>query len=154
MAAILDPLYERLWDNEKNRTFILSTTILMLLIFIELFFIMFPETDIRKIFGILYLPFTMQGVEVTPLIDLVHLLLWAVIFFCFLISYSYVKLAVTNKRAGLIDIAVSGAIFTAIVLLIMSKYTVELPFYSLILTSLYVGILFLVFGYLWFSLKE
>jgi hypothetical protein len=151
---VLDPLYERLWENKRNRTLIFSTTIMLLFTFIELYFIMFPEEEIRKYFDLLYLPIEILGVTVTPFLDVLHVILWTIIFFFFIIMYGFGKEALTGQRMAVMDLIVIGVIFTVLVLLIMGKYTVELPIYPFLITALYVGIITLVFLYMFLTLKE
>ncbi|MFW9990495.1 MAG: hypothetical protein ACFFD4_00405 [Candidatus Odinarchaeota archaeon] len=154
MTMVLDGLYERLWENKKNRTVIFSTTLMLLFLFIELYFLMFPEQEIRKLFDVLYLPLEIQGVTTTPLLDVLHVILWVIIFFFFIITYGFAKESITGLRMSVIDVTVSGAIFAVIVLLIMGKYTVVLPIYAFLITALYAGIIALIFLYMFISLRE
>lgn len=102
-------LYRNLWASRDARTLILSSLILTMCVLFELSFLFFPDILENTIFQFIMVEIILFEGSFQPLLVLLHLAIWGIMFFSTLLVYTSVK-EYSGRRTGLLEI---GAILIA-----------------------------------------
>ncbi|MFX0093139.1 MAG: hypothetical protein ACFFBD_15385 [Candidatus Hodarchaeota archaeon] len=115
-------LYDILYENEVVRTFILGGSFASLALLLEIILVLW-DNDFREIefisFVFTQVPFIESFEPLTlpsyfePVLCLVHIILWAVFFFFFFVTYANLR-DLINSPAGYVDLAVIIGVITLI----------------------------------------
>ncbi|MFW9927864.1 MAG: hypothetical protein ACFFD1_00565 [Candidatus Thorarchaeota archaeon] len=119
-------VYQSVWENSTNRTYIFSVLMIFWTLIVELYFIFFPIDDIKNNVFASWLYIDVFGYQV--LLDFFHLVIWSICFFFTWILYSAIKESVRMPAASISEYAVFVIIFT---------------FFVTIFTSVLIGIMFI-----------
>ena len=94
-------VYESLWANQVNRTFIFSVLLTFWRLIIELYLIFWRIETIEKhiLLGVLYTDVNLGFIKlVSPFLDLFHIIIWSSCFFFSWMSYTLAKTEFTNSN--------------------------------------------------------
>lgn len=148
----INRIHDYLWENDFNRTLIISILVVFWTISLEMYFLFFPIQDVRNHFllGLLFvidaipIAFGIIQLEIILLLDLFHILVWSICIFFSWITYTLIKQITESNPAGIIE-------FLALVLLF--------AFFILFINNLFVALLvvllsLLEFSYMFYALAE
>ena len=148
----INRIHDYLWENDFNRTLIISILVVFWTISLEMYFLFFPIEDVRNHFllGILYvidaipIAFGIIQLEIILLLDVFHILVWSICIFFSWITYTLIKQITESNPAGIIE-------FLGLVLLF--------AFFILFINNLFVALLvvllsLLEFSYMFYALAE
>ncbi|MHA2365362.1 MAG: hypothetical protein ACXAC7_15495 [Candidatus Hodarchaeales archaeon] len=142
-------LHSYLWENNINRTLIMSLLIVFWTLLIELYFLFWPLESLQNhlLLGLLYQDFKIVipflG-TIEPFLDLFHIILWSLCFFFSWILYTMIKQLTNSDAAGIIE-------FVALILIFF--------FFIYYINNIFVAGFFILFSigefaYMYFALSH
>lgn len=136
-------LYRNLWASREARTLILSSLLLLMSILFELAFLFFPNILENTVFQFILMEVILFDGSFQPLLVLLHLAVWGIMFLSTLIVYTSVK-EFSGGRMGLLEI---GAI---LIIFLITSFLIYNQWFTLFLICLY-GLILL---YLYLSIRK
>lgn len=135
-------IYERVWSNKFNRSFIFSILMAFWAFFIELYFLFWPSDLIKENALLSWLYMDMFGF--TFLLDVFHIIVWGICFFFTWLSYAAFKEYSNSGTANISEFVILLTIFA---------------FFVLFLNNIFIATLFTVisageFYYMYLALSE
>lgn len=104
-------LYEAFYENEENRTLIISFALLIAFFFSEIYLLFWPEAENQALTGFLFWEIDFLGVTYLPWLAILHLIIWVSTYFIAVVAYANVR-DLAGSMAGLIDIGVIALILS------------------------------------------
>ena len=117
----MQTLYQNIWVSKENRTLILSILLLLISFLLELTFLFFPDILENTFFPFLLVEIDLFGGTFQPLLYILHLALWGLMFFTTLIVYTSIK-AYSGGRTGLLEIGAIILIYAVTAILIFDQW--------------------------------
>jgi len=114
-------LYRNLWASRDARTLILSSLILIMCVLLELTFLFFPDILENTIFQFIMMEIIFFEGSFQPLLVLLHLVNWGIMFLSTLLVYTSVK-EYSGGRTGLLEIGAILITFLVTSILIYDQW--------------------------------
>ncbi len=132
-------LYRNLWVSKEVRTLILGVLMFSICFLLELIFLFFPVDLETSFLEFLFWELELFEGTFTPLLTLLHLIVWGLMFFSVLMVYAMIR-EYTGGRTGLLEIAGIILIFTVTSLAVFNEW---FALYFLGVSGLIIGYLYL-----------
>ena len=100
-------LYRNIWAPEQVRTIVLGVFVATISFLIEVIFLFFPADIKNTIFSFLFFEIELFGGNFTPLLTILHLIVWGVMFFAIIIVYAIIR----EYAGGIMNLLEIGAVY-------------------------------------------
>lgn len=138
-----ETLYRNLWKSKEIRTLILGILVLSMMFLLELIFLFFPDDLQQSFLAFIFLEVPLFGNTLTPIVTILHLIVWGLIFFSSLMVYSIIR-EYSGGRTGLLEILGIIVILTVLCGLL----------YDLWFALFFIGVSIAIIGYIFLALAE
>ena len=138
-----ETLYRNLWKSKEIRTLILGILMLSMMFLLELIFLFFPDDLQQSFLAFIFLEVPLFGNTLTPIVTILHLIVWGLIFFSSLMVYSIIR-EYSGGRTGLLEILGIIVILTVLCGLL----------YDLWFALFFIGVSIAIIGYIFLALAE
>lgn len=138
-----ETLYRNLWKSREIRTLILGILVLLMMFLLELIFLFFPDDLQQSFLAFIFLEVPLFGNTLTPIVTILHLIVWGLIFFSSLMVYSIIR-EYSGGRTGLLEILGIIVILTVLCGLL----------YDLWFALFFIGVSIAIIGYIFLALAE
>ena len=138
-----ETLYRNLWKSKEIRTLILGVLVLSMMFLLELIFLFFPDELKQSFLTFIFLEVPLFGNTFTPIVTILHLIVWGLIFFSSLMVYSIIR-EYSGGRTGLLEILGIIVILTVLCGLL----------YDLWFALFFIGVSIAIIGYIFLALAE
>ena len=138
-----ETLYRNLWKSKEIRTLILGLLVLSMMFLLELIFLFFPDELQQSFLAFIFSEIPLFGNTLTPIVTILHLIVWGLIFFSSLMVYSIIR-EYSGGRTGLLEILGIIVILTVLCGLL----------YDLWFALFFIGVSIAIIGYVFLALAE
>jgi len=138
-----ETLYRNLWKSKEIRTLILGILVLLMMFLLELIFLFFPDDLQQSFLAFIFLEVPLFGNTLTPIVTILHLIVWGLIFFSSLMVYSIIR-EYSGGRTGLLEILGIIVILTVLCGLL----------YDVWFALFFIGVSTAIVGYMFLALAE
>jgi len=138
-----ETLYRNLWKSKEIRTLILGLLLFSMMFLLELIFLFFPDELQQSFLAFIFSEIPLLGNTLTPIVTILHLIAWGLIFFSSLMVYSIIR-EYSGGRTGLLEILGIIVILTVLCGLL----------YDVWFALFFIGISTAIIGYMFLALAE
>ncbi len=138
-----ETLYRNLWKSKEIRTLILGLLLFSMMFLLELIFLFFPDELQQSFLAFIFSEIPLLGNTLTPIVTILHLIAWGLIFFSSLMVYSIIR-EYSGGRTGLLEILGIIVILTVLCGLL----------YDVWFALFFIGVSTAIVGYMFLALAE
>lgn len=138
-----ETLYRNLWKSKEIRTLILGLLLLSMMFLLELIFLFFPDELQQSFLAFIFNEIPLFGNTLTPIVTILHLIVWGLIFFSSFMVYSIIR-EYSGGRTGLLEILGIIVILTVLCGLLYDGW----------FALFFIGVSTAIVGYMFLALAE